>query len=58
VTTEGTVKDPIIVSKPDKYFDRAALRAILKYKFAPKTINKKPVESLFIQTIKFELDED
>jgi len=59
IAIDGTVKNPkIYASSPKKTFDRAALRAVLKYKFAPKTVNKKPVESEATQTFTFKLDEE
>jgi len=58
VTTMGTVKNPVIVStNPKGVFDQAALRAILKYKFKPRTINNKPVEAIASQTINFALSQ-
>lgn len=57
VTKEGTVTDPKVISSipSDGIFDQEALRAILKYKFAPRTINGKPVEAIAIQTIEFKV---
>ena len=58
IAIDGTVKNPkIYASSPEKIFDREAIRAVLKYKFAPKTVNKKAVESEATQTFKFKLDE-
>ncbi|GAB4254785.1 MAG: energy transducer TonB [Methylomicrobium sp.] len=37
VTKDGTVSDPVVIeSKPSGSFDRAALRAVLKWRFQPR----------------------
>ena len=44
ITTTGTVINPVVVSSnPEKTFDREALRAILKYKFAPAIKKQKAI---------------
>ncbi len=44
VTAAGTVEAPVIIEAvPPGIFDRAALQAVLKFKYKPKVINGKPV---------------
>ncbi len=57
ITPSGAVKDPkVIDSKPRRVFDQAALRSIIKWKFKPRVINGKAVESSAIQTLEFKLE--
>ena len=44
VTTVGTVKDPIVLHSTSRLFERAALRALLKYKYKPRVVDGVPVE--------------
>lgn len=45
ITPAGTVSDiQILDSKPPRIFDRAAIKALLKWKYRPKTEDGKPVE--------------
>ncbi len=56
ITTTGSVTNPIVISSsPENIFDREALRAILKYKFAPAMKKGKMIESTAQQTILFKL---
>ena len=56
VNTMGSVEDPIIIkSTPDGIFDKEALRAIMKFKFARKVVKQKRVKSRAVQTIEFKL---
>lgn len=56
ITKEGQVRDPIIVNaKPKNIFDKAALKAILKWKFKPKVVDGQPVERQATQEIEFKL---
>lgn len=56
ITTTGTVTNPIVISSsPENVFDREALRAILKFKFAPAIKKGKAIESTAQQTIFFKL---
>jgi protein TonB len=59
ITTNGTVKDPKVVdSQPARIFDRAALRAVRKWKYKAKIVDGVPVERTGIQIrFPFELDE-
>jgi len=56
ITTLGTVKDAEIVeSYPSSIFNRAALRAIGKWKFKPKLISGRPFEQRALQILEFKL---
>ncbi|RMD86057.1 MAG: energy transducer TonB [Candidatus Dadabacteria bacterium] len=59
ITPSGTVKDPeVIDSHPPGVFDRAALRAIRKWKYKPKIVDGKPVERRGVTVrLKFELED-
>lgn len=57
ITAIGTVKDPkVIEAKPPRIFNRAAIRAILKWKFKPRVIDGLAVDRPATQTIDFNLD--
>ncbi len=56
ITREGTVKDARVVdAQPKSIFNRAALRAIAKWKFKPKMVNGKAVEQRAAQILQFKL---
>lgn len=58
VTTTGTVKDPIVTFSTSSLFDRAAERAVLKFKYKPRVVDGVPVEVAGVTTrIRFELEE-
>lgn len=59
VTANGSVRDPIIVeAQPSSIFDRAAERAVLKWKFKPRVVDGTPVEVPGVQTqLTFKLDQ-
>jgi len=57
VTETGAVKDVTVVeAHPRGLFDRAAKRAILKWKFKPKVVEGKPVARRAVQVIEFKLE--
>ena len=75
VNEQGQVKDPMVVENcgwiksarnngecfdnPNSVFDSAAMKAALKFKYKPKVIDGKPVETAGVQNkITFELIED
>jgi protein TonB len=59
VTELGTVKDvKVIESEPRRIFDRAAMKAILKWKFKPRIVDGKAVERRATQVIDFKLTQD
>lgn len=56
IAKNGLVKNPVVVSsKPKGIFDRAALRAIAKWKFQAKIIDGVPFEQHASQIVKFSL---
>lgn len=56
ITETGTVKDAVVVeSQPKGTFDRAALRAIAKWKFKAKIIDGEAFEQRAIQILEFKL---
>jgi periplasmic protein TonB len=44
VTREGTVRDPVVVDSSNSMFDRAALDAVLRFRYRPRVIDGEPVE--------------
>lgn len=58
VTTTGTVKDPIVLQSTSSLFERAATRAVLKFKYKPRVVDGIPVEVVGVKTrITFELED-
>jgi protein TonB len=58
VTTSGTVKDPIVTYSTSSLFDRAATRAVLKFKYKPRVVDGVPVEVPGVKTrISFQIEE-
>jgi protein TonB len=58
VTATGTVKDPIVLQSTSSLFERAATRAVLKFKYKPRVVDGIPVEVTGVKTrITFELEE-
>jgi len=57
VTKTGAVVDPVVIeSKPPGIFDRAAMKAAVKFKYKPKVVNGEPVDVAGVRNlIKFEL---
>lgn len=56
ITAQGEVTDPkVVASKPRRIFDRAALKAIRKWRFKPRTVNGKAVPRRAVQVIEFRL---
>jgi len=56
ITKDGQVRDPVVVSaEPEKTFNKAALKAIKKWKFKPKLVDGQPVERQATQDIEFKL---
>jgi len=54
VTETGGVSDPeILRSDPPGVFDRAAIRAILRWKYQPQLVNGKPASVISYTRIKF-----
>jgi protein TonB len=58
VTTSGTVKDPIVQFSTSSLFDRAATRAVLKFKYKPRVVDGQPVEVSGVKTrITFKIED-
>ena len=58
VTTTGTVKDPIVEFSTSSLFERAATRAVLKFKYKPRVVDGVPVEVSGVKTrISFQIEE-
>lgn len=58
VTAAGTVKDPIVLQSTSSLFERAATRAVLKFKYKPRVVDGVPVEVTGVKTrISFQLEE-
>lgn len=58
VTSTGTVKDPIVLQSSSSLFERAAIRAVLKFKYKPRVVDGVPVEVPGVKTrISFQLEE-
>ena len=50
VTTAGTVKDPVVIQSTSSLFERAAIRAVLKFKYKPRVVDGVPVEVPGVKT--------
>ncbi len=58
VTTAGTVRDPIVLQSSSSLFERAAIRAVLKFKYKPRVVDGVPVDVPGVKTrISFQLEE-
>lgn len=59
ISAAGTVKDPVVLdAAPSSIFNRAALRAIRKWKYNPKTEDGQPVERPGVKVrLNFELED-
>ena len=58
VTTTGTVKDPIVIQSTSSLFERAAVRAVLKFKYKPRVVDGVPVDVPGVKTrISFQLED-
>ena len=58
VTTTGTVKDPAVLFSTSSLFERAATRAVLKFKYKPRVVDGVPVEVPNVKTrITFKIEE-
>jgi len=50
VTSAGTVRDPIIMFSTSSLFERAATRAVLKFKYKPRVVDGIPVDVPNVKT--------
>ncbi len=58
VTMAGTVRDPIVVYSTSSLFERAATRAVLKFKYKPRVVDGVPVDVPGVKTrISFQIEE-
>jgi protein TonB len=58
VTTAGTVRDPIILFSTSSLFERAATRAVLKFKYKPRVVDGVPVDVPGVKTrITFQIED-
>lgn len=57
VTSTGTVINPVVIRSTDSVFERAAIRAVLEYKYKPRVVDGVPVDTPNAEArIYFELD--
>jgi protein TonB len=58
VTTTGTVRDPVVLFSTSSLFERAAIRAVLKFKYKPRVVDGVPVDVPNVKTrITFKIEE-
>jgi len=58
VTTTGTVRDPIVLFSTSSLFERAATRAVLKFKYKPRVVDGIPVDVSGVKTrISFQIED-
>src|SRR5210317_592649 len=58
VTTTGTVEEPIVLQSTSSLFERAAIRAVLKFKYKPRVVDGVPVRVPGVKTrISFQLED-
>jgi protein TonB len=50
VTTAGTVRDPVVIFSTSSLFERAAVRAVLKFKYKPRVVDGVPVDVPNVKT--------
>lgn len=58
ITATGTVKSPVVLdAKPKRIFDRAAIRALKKWKYRPRIVDGVAVERVEEVKLSFDLDD-
>jgi len=58
VTMAGTVRDPVILFSTSSLFERAATRAVLKFKYKPRVVDGVPVDVPNVKTrISFRIED-
>jgi len=58
VTMAGTVRDPVIMFSTSSLFERAATRAVLKFKYKPRVVDGVPVDVPNVKTrISFQIED-
>ena len=50
VTATGTVRDPLVDHSTSSIFDKSAMAAVLKYKYKPRVVNGKAVDTTGVTT--------
>jgi protein TonB len=50
VTTAGTVEEPVVIQSTSSLFERAAIRAVLKFKYKPRVVDGVPVRVPGVKT--------
>ena len=50
MTTTGTVRDPVVLQSTSSLFERAAIRAVLKFKYKPRVVDGIPVDVPNVKT--------
>lgn len=60
VTETGTVRDVVVLeAEPSDVFERAAIKAVLKFKYKPRIVDGKPVETVGVRNrFAFEISDD
>lgn len=57
VTADGGTRDPVVTSSSSSIFERAAKKAVLKYKYKPRQVGGKPVDVPNVSIkVSFEMD--
>jgi periplasmic protein TonB len=58
VTRQGTVRDPVVIESTSSIFDRAAIDAVMRFRYRPRVIDGEPVEVPGVRfRITFELED-
>lgn len=58
VTTAGTVRDAFVMFSTSSLFERAATRAVLKFKYKPRVVDGIPVDVVGVKTrISFQIED-
>jgi protein TonB len=58
VTQAGTVRDPVVLFSTSSLFERAALRAVMKFKYKPRVVDGIPVDVPGVKTrISFQIED-
>ena len=58
VTRQGTVRDPVVIESSSSMFDRAAIDAVMRFRYRPRVIDGEPVEVPGVRfRITFELED-
>lgn len=58
VTPAGTVEDPVVTYSTSSLFERAAIRAVLKFKYKPRVVDGVPVSVPGVKTrITFQIED-